>query len=176
MHVSGLALNISICIWSRYFVLYGNQKYTALFTQVRNESLIPFLALILRLIISEASTLFNSSSPKLISRHAGVSKLDFSLHLTTPHHFYCSSDLLWPFKTLCTDSTENTVFYCYGTLFTDPLPNNIRPSVVRVRLAGMCLPSCCLAMSIHVTVLKSIGSKVESWGTPDFMTQGEETV
>jgi hypothetical protein len=37
-------------------------------------------------------------------------------------------------------------------VFTGQLPNNARPSVERVRFAGMCLPSRCLAMDIHVTI------------------------
>jgi hypothetical protein len=65
----------------------------------------------------------------------------------------CSVFWLCPLITLCTDPTENTVFYCQECLFTDPLPSNRCPSLACTCFAGMCLPSRCLAMSIHVTWL-----------------------
>jgi hypothetical protein len=42
--------------------------------------------------------------------------------------------------------------YCLGGVFTGPLPINERPSVKRVRFAGMCLPGRFLVMGIHVTM------------------------
>jgi hypothetical protein len=39
-------------------------------------------------------------------------------------------------------------------VFTDPLPSNGRPIIARVSAsAGVCLPSRCLAVGIHVTIL-----------------------
>jgi hypothetical protein len=46
----------------------------------------------------------------------------------------------------CTEPTENT-------MFTAPLPNSGYPIVTFTFVAGMCLPSCCLAMGIHVILL-----------------------
>jgi hypothetical protein len=40
--------------------------------------------------------------------------------------------------------------YCWWSLFTAPLPSNIHPIVACSCVAGMCLPSCCLAMVIVV--------------------------
>lgn len=37
-------------------------------------------------------------------------------------------------------------------MFTGPLPKNGRPSIARVRLAGMYLQSRCLPMGIHFTI------------------------
>jgi hypothetical protein len=49
-------------------------------------------------------------------------------------------------------TTEKTQRLLFLGMFTGPLSSNGRPSVSRVRLAGMCLPSRCLAMGIYVTI------------------------
>jgi hypothetical protein len=50
--------------------------------------------------------------------------------------------------------TENTVFYCQECVLTGALPSNeYPPSIVACAcVAGMCLPTRCLAMGIHVIV------------------------
>jgi hypothetical protein len=46
---------------------------------------------------------------------------------------------------------ENTVFYCQECMFTCPLLSNGCPSVVVYAcVVGMCLPTCCLAVGIHI--------------------------
>jgi hypothetical protein len=47
---------------------------------------------------------------------------------------------------------ENTVFYCYGGVFTVPLPRNRRPNFACACVDGICLPTRCLAMGIHVII------------------------
>jgi hypothetical protein len=42
--------------------------------------------------------------------------------------------------------------FCWRGVFTASLPSNRRHSVVLLHFTGMCLPSRCLAMGIHVTV------------------------
>jgi hypothetical protein len=57
--------------------------------------------------------------------------------------------LLWPFITPQHVPPENTVF-------TGPLPSSGYPSVIVCTcIAGKCLPTSCLAMVIHITVLYS---------------------
>jgi hypothetical protein len=74
------------------------------------------------------------------------------LHFTsTALYSVASSDC--PFIIPGTDHKENTVFYCQEGLFTDPLPSNGCPIVWCKCVAGMCLPTRCLAMGIHVTLL-----------------------
>jgi hypothetical protein len=61
------------------------------------------------------------------------------------------------------DYTENSL-YCYGGVFTGPLLNNRRSPVACVRFAGMCLPSRCLAMGIHIThLLVYLHSRGTDW-------------
>jgi hypothetical protein len=38
------------------------------------------------------------------------------------------------------------------SLFAGPLPSNRRPTVACACIAGMCLPTRCLAVDIHVTI------------------------
>jgi hypothetical protein len=47
---------------------------------------------------------------------------------------------------------QNTVFSCQECLFTGPLPSNGCPIVTFTCVAGICFPTRCLAMGIHVTV------------------------
>jgi hypothetical protein len=42
--------------------------------------------------------------------------------------------------------------YCWRSQFTVPLPSNRYPIIVCSFVAGMCLPTPCLAMGIHVTI------------------------
>jgi hypothetical protein len=101
-----------------------------------SRSVVPFLPLL--------STQFNS---KLISRQAGVSKLDSSLQSTTL--FYVAEHFL--ITTLHGPAVNTASIVKVACLL-------MRCPVIDVLLlsefacAGMCLPSRCLAMSMHVTV------------------------
>jgi hypothetical protein len=102
---------------------------------------------------SEDSTQFNSSAPKLISRQAGIPKHESSLlDLTTTLY---SVALSVPFYNPSALTTQKHSLYCYEGMLTGPLSRNGRPSVARVRLSGMCLPSRCLAMGIQVTIFSA---------------------
>jgi hypothetical protein len=74
-----------------------------------------------------------------------------SLGLVLPPYSAPSSDcaLLLLFGT---DRTENSVFCCQECLFPGPLHSNGCPIVACARVAGMCLPTRCLAMGINVTL------------------------
>jgi hypothetical protein len=50
------------------------------------------------------------------------------------------------------DPTENAVFYRQECVFSDPLASNGCPIVAYVCVAGMCLPTRCLAIDIQVTI------------------------
>jgi hypothetical protein len=84
------------------------------------------------------STQFNSAASKLISRQAGVSKLD-STQLNSS---------LWP---LCTDHAENKASPFSEGVFTAPFHSNGSYSIVVCVFvaAGMCSPSRCLEMNVY---------------------------
>jgi hypothetical protein len=94
-----------------------------------------FLAIILQL-----PTQFSSSAPSFITRQAGVSKLDSILLNWT---------LLYNHFVRTTQKTQP--LYCWEGLFTAPLHSNGSYSIVASVFiaAGMCLPSCCLAMNVY---------------------------
>jgi hypothetical protein len=114
------------------------------------HSLIPFLPLFCSCQFRRLDTVqFNSSAPKLISREAGLSKLDFSLHATTR--------LLLFYRTLpynhSTRTPRKTLYSIVERAFllTRFLTLEV-PLLSEFACAGMCLPSRCLAMGIHVTI------------------------
>jgi hypothetical protein len=98
---------------------------------------------------SEDSTEFNSSAPKLISRQAGVSKLDSPLS-----------------SLLCTTLCCRTLLYNHFTRTSRKTPSYIvKEACLLTRclamdalllrayaFVGMCSPSRCLAMGLRVTI------------------------
>jgi hypothetical protein len=94
------------------------------------------------------------SLPFLLSHLQSSPDLDpipFRLLFCTPFLLYITSSdcaLLWPLRT---DTTKNTVLYDAHLLV--PLPNNEYSSIVAcVFVKGICLPTHCLTMGIHVTI------------------------
>jgi hypothetical protein len=79
-------------------------------------------------------------------------QLDYSrlLFYTPLYSVYSDYALL---QLLGTDSTENTVFSCQECMFTGLLRSSGCPIVVCACVAGMYLPTCCLAIGIHITLL-----------------------
>jgi hypothetical protein len=87
---------------------------------------------------SEDSTQFNSSAPKLISWQAGISEFD-----------QLSWTLLYNHFARTTQKTQH--IYCWEGIFIAPLHSNGSYSIVAYLFvsAGLCLPSCCLAMDVY---------------------------
>jgi hypothetical protein len=77
--------------------------------------------------------------------------------------FYLSC-LLCPFIVFRSRQHRKHSLYCWRGVFTTLLPSNRRPIIARFRFAGVCLPSRCLALCIHVTIWSQMYAKREKQG------------
>jgi hypothetical protein len=115
------------------------------------RSLIPFLALILRLPIPK--TRLNSIPSSQAHIPTGW-HLDLDPSLPTRlfcfcYSYYMSSDILCPFI-IPRHEPHGNPLHCQGCVFTGPLHSNGYPVVAYAYVTGMCLPSRCLAMGMHI--------------------------
>jgi hypothetical protein len=95
-------------------------------------------------IILQLPTQFNSSAPKLISRQAGVSKLDSSLYPARDRRYMASRRTHRKHRFLC----------CCEGMFITPLHSNESYLIAACVFVAveMCLPSCCLAVNVYSDV------------------------
>jgi hypothetical protein len=81
-------------------------------------------------------------------------RLETRLSTRLEYSLYCWTHFI---ATLHGPRRKHSLYY-YRGMSTGPLLRNGCPSVAHVHFAGMCLPSHCLAMDIHVTIFTRIST------------------
>jgi hypothetical protein len=118
------------------------------------HGLIPFLPLFCN---CQINSIPSSHPGRLASRNSTLqSRPEYSASTTRSR--------LVSFYNTSARTTQRTQPLVLGDVLTGSLPSNRRPSVARVRFAGIYLPSRCLAIGIHVT-WKETEVKFWLWGS-----------